>query len=77
MATLEQRIAENIKQIMEDNKVSVNALEAKTGIPYNTIKRRLVDGRDLQVYELGSIAEVLGVTPYDLMGGSDSQESAA
>lgn len=77
MATIEQRIAENIKTVMDNKQVSVNALSEETGIPYNTIKRRLVDGRDLQVYELGAIANALDVTPYDLMGGRDAQPEQA
>lgn len=77
MATIEQRIAENIKTVMENKKMSVNALSEETGIPYNTVKRRLVDGRDLQVYELGAIANALDITPYELMGQREDQPEKA
>lgn len=70
MATTEQRIAENIIHLLEDKDSpikSLNALHEATGISYNTLKRRVVDGRGLQVHELESISKVFNVNPEDLM----------
>lgn len=76
MAIIEQRIADNIKQVMGDN-ISLNALHDKTGIAYNTLKRRVTDGRGIEVYELESIAKALNVDPLDLMKGKATSDQAA
>ena len=75
MAIIEKRIAENIKHIMDDNKVSMNQLHEATGIPYNTLKSRVTSGRGIQVYELDAIATALDVNPQDLL--VDAMEQAA
>lgn len=76
MANIEQQIADTIKQAM-GREISVNELHQKTGIPYNTLKRRVTDGRGLEVYELEAIAKALNLEPEELLTGQVGDEQAA
>lgn len=46
---------------------SRNSIATKTGIPYSTLQRRLIDGHSFTIGELARIADVLGISPVALM----------
>lgn len=70
MATAEKRIAIAIEGLMDDQKMTTAELSRKSGIPYNTLKRRLATGRDLTVDEVEIIASALSVDALGLFSAS-------
>lgn len=77
MATTEKQIAETIAHLMEEQGYSVASFAEVTGIPYNTLKRRINTGRDLRIDELNAFAEALGVETRELMRRAEVQQRAA
>lgn len=75
MANTDREIAEAIQKAMDREKTNVNALALATGIPYNTLNRRVNTGRYLQVDELFIIAEALGMEVEDILAMARHHES--
>lgn len=70
-------IISNLKEVMEDKKVTYLELERRTGLPPQTISRARGETiRDCKLSTLEAIARALGVRIYDLFddglgGGED------
>lgn len=72
------RIAEPFAVLMQAGGFSLNGLASTAGIPYSTLRRKLVsDPRSLTMRELLGIAEALKVSPETLVRGMTAAESSA
>lgn len=67
MESINGEVATRIKALLEEKRLSRNALAAGAGLAYNTLNRKLNGGPGLTLDELGRIATQLGVTPKELM----------
>lgn len=73
-------MATNGKQIstlIEEHGLSRNELSLRSGIPYNTLKRRLESGRGWELDELQQVAEVIGIRVTDLLSQAEESGKAA
>ena len=52
---------------MERSELTARELAERSGIPFTTLARKLVGGGDFSFAELFAIAEILGVTPSELV----------
>lgn len=78
MASAERQVAENIKHLMAEEGESIHSLQEKTGIPYNTLKRKIKqEGRGIDLYEIEAIAKAFNKTPVYLLEERRSQKAAA
>lgn len=66
MAPTEKQIADTIRAIKTQQKISDTELSLATGIPHNTLKRRITTGRGMKLDEVAAIAEALGMDPLEL-----------
>ena len=56
-----------ISELIEDHGLSRNELSLRSGIPYNTLKRKLESGRGWELDELQYIAEALDIRVSSLL----------
>jgi len=61
-------LADTVRAAIKDTLGSVRAAAQETGIPYTTLDRRLKNGSQFTVAELGRLAEVTGRTLTDFVG---------
>lgn len=73
MATNGKRIS----TLIEEHGLSRNELSLRSGIPYNTLKRRLESGRGWELDELQQLAEVIGIRVTDLLSQAEESGKAA
>jgi putative transcriptional regulator len=69
------RVKSNLKAILDDRKISIRELEAKTGLKFETLRRLYND--DTKQYQrdtIGRICEVLGVQISDILILDDDAE---
>lgn len=75
MAT-EKMIAETVEKLMEEKGYTVASFAEATGLPYNTLKRRIQTGRNLRIDELSMIADALGMEFTELMEAAGAKLAA-
>jgi predicted transcriptional regulator len=66
-ASLRAAITKNIDQSLTEQKLTRNALSDKAGIPKSTLYRNLDRPERFKVFELGQIAEALGMPLTELI----------
>lgn len=75
MASVEANTATVIETLMNEKGYTVHSLADQTGIPYNTLKRRVKTGRDLLLEELYLIAQTLEADVPELLIHASARDS--
>lgn len=68
-ASLSAAITKNIKQALEDKKLTKNELATRAGIAKSTLYRNLNRPENFTIRETGQIAEALDVGLIDILKG--------
>lgn len=60
-------VGAKIREVMEERRISVNALSKATGLTRQTIQRSIDGARSLDMGQFDRIARAIGVPPQELM----------
>ena len=64
-----------ISTLIEEHGLSRNELSLRSGIPYNTLKRRLESGRGWELDELQQVADAIGIRVTDLLSQAEVERA--
>jgi len=74
---INKEVANKVRQAMDHKGESILNTAKLSAIPYSTLYRKLDDGGDFTMTELGRLADALDVHPSTLVPDSFRQEDAA